>query len=110
MVIRKFRFLFLFLLLASGGCYKNEPVPSADFSFAGSNQFMVPCSVQFTNGSVNSFSWEWRFGDDSLSYLKNPAHLYTKPGKYEVYLRAYTESTKEWASVMKIVTIKDTIQ
>lgn len=110
MALRRIRFFSLFLLLIAGGCYKNEPVPTADFSFAGSNQFIIPSNVQFTNNSVNAYSWEWRFGDDSLSYEKNPSHLYTKPGKYEVYLRAYTESAKEWASMIKIITIKDTIR
>lgn len=110
MIVRKYTFFFLFLLLVSGGCYKNEPLPAADFSFAATNQFYIPSSVQFTNNSVNSFSWEWRFGDDSVSYAKDPVHLYRKPGKYEVYLRAYTESTKEWASVIKVVTIKDTVK
>ncbi len=105
----KYSLIFLLLLLVSGGCYKNEPVPIADFSYSGSNQFFVPCVVQFSNSSVNSFSWEWRFGDDSVSYAKEPMHTYRKPGKYEVYLRAYTESTKEWASLIRVVTIKDTV-
>ncbi len=110
MKFRKYSLFFLFLLMVSGGCYKNEPVPAADFGFSGTNQFFVPCEVQFSNYSVNSFSWEWRFGDDSVSYAKEPVHTYSKPGKYEVYLRAYTESTKEWASVIRVVTIKDTVR
>jgi PKD repeat protein len=109
MNFRKYALFFLLLLLVTGGCNKNEPIPSADFTFAGTNQFYVPCIVQFSNNSVNAFSWEWRFGDDSLAYVREPSHLYRKPGKYEVYLRAYTESTKEWASVIKVVTIKDTV-
>lgn len=91
-------------------CYKNEPLPMADFSYAGNNQFMVPCTVMFTNLSVNSFSWEWRFGDDSIADTKNATHIYTRPGKYTVYLRAYTESRKEWASKIRDIVIKDTIQ
>jgi len=107
---RKFSFIFFILLFGASGCYKNEPVPAADFVYAGNNGFKVPCTVIFTNQSVNSFSWVWRFGDDSTATLRDPSHTYTKPGKYEVYLRAYTESCKEWASIIKTITIKDTVQ
>jgi PKD repeat protein len=112
----KFAVIPLFLLLFSGGCYKNEPVPSAAFSYSGNNQFKVPCTVQFTNQSAQAFSYDWWFGDDSAmagvdpagSTLKDPAYTYNKPGKFTVTLRAYTESRKEWASVTQVITIKDT--
>jgi len=107
---RKVYLFFIFMFLAFTGCYKNEPIPTAEFVYAGDNGFKVPCTVMFTNQSVNSFSWKWRFGDDSVSTLKEPSHTYTRPGKYDVYLRAYTESCKEWASVIKTITIKDTVQ
>lgn len=89
-------------------CYENETVPSAGFTFAGDNEFFIPCNVMFTNHSSDSYSWEWHFGDDSTSVLKDPSHLYTRPGTYNVYLRAYTESRKEWASVIHQVVIRDT--
>ncbi len=31
-------------------------------------------------------SWEWDFGDGSISALQNPAHLYNSFGNYEVVL------------------------
>jgi PKD repeat protein len=107
-------FLLLLLLLASGGCYKNEPVPSADFVYSGSNEFKVPCTVQFSNQSAQAYSYDWWFGSDSSiittdppgSTLKDPAHVYTKPGTFSVTLRAYTESRKEWASVIKTIVIR----
>jgi len=110
MNIRKITIISLFVLLGINSCYKNEPVPSADFTYAGNNEFNIPCTVMFTNQSNNAFSSEWRFGDDSTSTLKNPRHIYTTPGNYEVYLRAYTESRNEWASIIKTITIKDTVQ
>jgi PKD repeat protein len=110
MKTRIFPVILLVLLLGAAGCYKNEPVPAADFTFSGSNEFKVPCNVIFTNGSTNSFSWEWRFGDDSVSTLKDPSHTYHKPGVYSVYLRAYTESRNEWASVIRVIIIKDTLR
>ncbi len=110
MKIRNLSYVFIFIILSGTGCYKNEPVPSADFIYAGNNQFKIPCTVIFTNQAVNSFSWEWRFGDDSTSTLKDPLHTYTKPGTYAIYFRAYTESRKEWASQLKEIVIKDTLR
>ena len=115
---RNFTVLLLIMLLAAGGCYKNEPVPVADFNYAGNNEFKVPCTVHFTNQSIQAYSYEWWFGSDSSratidppgSLLKDPVYIYNKPGKYTVSLRAYTESRKEWASVDKIITIKDTVK
>ena len=108
--------LSLILLFASVGCNKNEPVPAADFVYSGSNDFKVPCTVQFSNQSSQAFSYDWWFGSDSSvstidapgSTMKDPVHLYSKPGKFSVTLRAYTQSRKEWASVIKTITIKDT--
>ena len=31
-------------------------------------------------------NYTWHFGDNNVSYLKNPIHSYTKPGHYIVYL------------------------
>jgi PKD repeat protein len=109
MKLRNISIVFVLSLFGVAACYKNEPVPTADFTYAGSNEFRVPCTVMFTNQSVNAFSYEWRFGDDSISTLESPKHLYNKPGKYDVYLRAYTESRNEWASIIRVVTIRDTL-
>jgi PKD repeat protein len=99
-----------FLLIVSGGCYKNEPVPFADFTFKGTNDFKIPCKVTFLNNSVNSFHWLWTFHDDSTSWSFEPVKVYTRPGKYLVTLRAYTESENEWASTARTVEIKDTVK
>jgi len=98
-----------FLLLVSGGCYKNEPVPVAAFTYNATNNFTIPCKVAFINNSENSFSWEWNFGDDSTSWAKEPVKIYSRPGNYLVTMRAYTESRKEWASASQTVVIKDSV-
>jgi PKD repeat protein len=108
----------LFLLLLSGGCAKNEPVPYAAFAFSGTNQFMVPCTVQFINQSVDAYSWDWWAGTDSsivginppASTLKDPVFTYDHPGNFTVTMRAYTESRKEWATVKQVITIRDTLK
>lgn len=110
MVPRPF-FLLLFVAAAFlTACTKNEPVPVAGFSYTGTNGVKVPCTVTFNNTSSNASAYLWKFGDDSTSVVPNPVHTFTKPGKYAVYLRAYTESQREWASVVKALIIADTIK
>jgi len=100
---------FLFFVILQTGCYENEPIPTADFTYSGNNDFKVPCEVRFTNWSTNAFSYNWQFGDDSTSADTNPTHTYLKAGKFLVELRAYTESRNEWASRRQEIMIKDTI-
>ncbi|MEI7724685.1 MAG: PKD domain-containing protein [Bacteroidota bacterium] len=117
MNFRKYVILFLPLLLYSASCSKNEPVPVSDFVYSGNNNFKAPCTVQFTNLSTQAFSYGWWFGSDSSattldapgSELTNPMHVYTKPGSFSVILRSYTESRKEWSSIIKTIIIKDSI-
>lgn len=63
---------------------------SANFSF-DSKVGCVPLSSQFKNLSTNSSSWQWGFGDGNFSDIKEPNHLFTKPGNYEVTLKAIHE-------------------
>lgn len=47
--------------------------------------------VNFTNTSTNPYpgtitSWDWSFGDGSVSILQNPAHAYSTAGTYTVTL------------------------
>jgi PKD repeat protein len=47
----------------------------------------APLTVQFTDRSTGApTSWRWTFGDGSTSYLKNPGHVYERPGTYTVTL------------------------
>lgn len=43
-------------------------------------------NVKFTQYSMGNNFHIWNFGDGSTSKDLNPVHLYTKPGKYNVYL------------------------
>jgi PKD repeat protein len=102
--------ILLFTVVVLSGCYKNEPIPTADFTYSGNNDFKIPCTVKFTNRSTHAFSYDWYFNYDSISTDTNPTHIYLNAGKYLVELRAYTESRNEWASMRKEIVIKDTIQ
>src|SRR5665647_2261836 len=60
--------------------------PVAAFS-ASSTSGNVPLKVQFTDKSTGSpTSWKWSFGDGTYSTARNPAHTYSKVGKYTVSL------------------------
>ena len=60
--------------------------PVAAFS-ASPRSGKAPLKVQFTDKSANSpTSWKWSFGDGTYSTSKNPAHTYSKAGKYTVKL------------------------
>jgi outer membrane protein assembly factor BamB len=37
-------------------------------------------------GGHKPYSWYWSFGDNSVSYEKNPTHIYGSPGNYTVTL------------------------
>jgi PKD repeat protein len=60
--------------------------PVAAFS-ASPRSGKAPLMVQFTDKSTNSpTSWKWSFGDGTYSTAKNPAHKYSKAGKFTVSL------------------------
>ncbi len=61
---------------------------TANFS-ANVTSGTAPFTVQFTDLSNGSpTSWNWSFGDGSLSSLQHPAHTYTTTGSYTVSLNA----------------------
>jgi len=63
----------------------------ADFS-AEPSSGEAPLEVTFTDKSVRAASYEWRFGDDSVSYIGNPPpHIYYRPGEYSVSLIVESE-------------------
>jgi PKD repeat protein len=60
--------------------------PVAAFT-ASATSGKAPLKVQFTDKSTYSpISWKWSFGDGTYSTQKNPAHTYSKAGRYTVYL------------------------
>jgi PKD repeat protein len=106
----KWLWLFLFIIASSSGCKKNEPIPTASFSYQANNNLKIPCTVIFTNLSTDAFSYDWDFGDGGTSTEKNPTHIYTKPGDFTILLKSYTESRYEWASSHQVISIKDTVK
>ena len=68
--------------------FAQEILLAANFS-ANVTSGIAPLTVQFTDRSTGSpTSWNWSFGDGSLSSLQHPAHTYTTTGSYTVSLNA----------------------
>ena len=58
----------------------------ADFTVDPDNG-QAPLKVTFTDKSIRGETYKWRFGDDSVSTLKDPGiHTYYRPGEYSVVL------------------------
>jgi PKD repeat protein len=62
-------------------------IPTADFEYEKN-----ALEVSFTNLSVNATSFEWDFGDGSVSTDENPTYTYADAGDYTVTLTAYSEN------------------
>ncbi len=74
---------------------KAAPIkPVAAFS-ASPSSGKAPLKVQFTDKSTDSpTSWKWSFGDGTYSTAKNPAHKYSKAGKYHCQLNSKEQCWK----------------
>jgi PKD repeat protein len=67
---------------------QNLPL-TAVFSTAYTEFCSPPATVQFTNNSLNAFTYLWDFGDGNYSSQQNPTHQYTTVGLYSVSLTAF---------------------
>ncbi|MCD4745513.1 MAG: PKD domain-containing protein, partial [Bacteroidales bacterium] len=63
--------------------------PEADFS-VDTNMTSTEDTIQFTDNSIlysdYQHSWEWDFGDENSSTLRNPSHKYSDVGEYSISL------------------------
>ncbi|SFM16093.1 PKD domain-containing protein [Methanolobus profundi] len=80
---------------------KTTVIVVADFSYE------TDClTANFTDLSENATSWDWDFGDGTVSELQNPEHTYTANGSYTVSLVAYADDTSNNASTEKLVIVE----
>jgi gliding motility-associated-like protein len=57
----------------------------------------VPVVVRFTNKSYNVSRINWDFGDGTTAEnVFSPSHVYTKPGKYIITAKAYSDNNTEY--------------
>jgi PKD repeat protein len=64
---------------------------AADFNAAftaDTTECEAPCKVNFKNTSKNASTYEWNFGDGSVSSETNPSHTFNRGGTYKVKLVA----------------------
>ncbi|MEP7374587.1 MAG: PKD domain-containing protein [Chitinophagaceae bacterium] len=66
------------------------PSPRAAFTISAA---CLSDTVRFTNLSDSATSYEWQFGDGTISTEKNPTHKYKDPGVYTVILKAFRFNT-----------------
>ncbi len=95
-------------------CKKSDLELEGSSSMAGFNFIQVPPSdtlpyaprVNFTSTSTEDFLSQWNFGDGSLlSSEKNPSHVFTTGGTYNV--RLTTVGTNGNNSITKVVVVAD---
>ena len=89
------------------------PAPLANFD-ADALTGHASLAVSFSDQSMGSItSWEWNFGDGSISTEQNPSHTYTDPGTYTVTLTVSgpggsgTESKTDFIRVRSEVMLLD---
>jgi hypothetical protein len=78
---------------SSNGCsstvfnYQVTVNPKPQASFTTSSPVCTGNPVLFTDNSIGSISgWSWNFGDNTISTIANPSHIYAGPGIYLVKL------------------------
>ena len=80
--------------------------PVAAFS-ASARSGKAPLKVQFTDKSTHSpTSRKWSFGDETYSTQKNPAHTYSKAGKYTVKLTVKNTKGSNTKTISGYITVK----
>ena len=65
--------------------------PVADFSASGACNLE---EIEFTNNTtlaIGKSGYTWDFGDNGISTVANPTHVYSTPGTHSVTLNAYSE-------------------
>ncbi len=71
-----------------------QNTPIANFYADTTQSDCYPLVVHFYDNSQNSdnATYKWTLGTNVVSYQKNPAYSYTKPGKYSVSLQVTTSN------------------
>lgn len=81
----------------------NESKLTADFEFTNecSGKIIFENKSSVVKDSIRSYSWN--FGDGSTSIEKNPEHIYTTPGEYDVTLNVTSYAGCETSVTRKVI-------
>lgn len=88
-------------------------LPRATFkTISTGRNFYAPCEIRFSNNSLYSDQYEWDFGDpnsgaENYSQEENPAHTFSKVGKYTVSLTAYNSGLRMKNTYYETIIVKD---
>ena len=66
--------------------YIDVTFPEASFIADTTNSTCPPLIVTFQNTSFGGVSYQWQFGDNSVSSATSPTHIYNQAGSYDVTL------------------------
>lgn len=80
----------------------SNPIPIANFE-SENDSCTAPCTIQFTNTSLYSSSYEWNFGDGGTSSDVSPSYTYVAAGTYEATLLSSNDEGSD--QVSKQITI-----
>ncbi len=69
------------------------PGAEARFEIAGQGAALPDEPVSFNNYSQNAISYEWDFGDGSISSEMEPEHYYSRAGSYNIQLTVWSENS-----------------
>jgi hypothetical protein len=60
-------------------------------------------AAQFYNNNPYAGSWSWDFGDGGTAFEKDPVHVYTQPGEYEVMVTVRDgECERSYAKTIRV--------
>ena len=79
-------------------------MPIADFTYSTTGASLV----EFQNTSIQSDTYEWDFGNNTLSTDPNPSYLYPGPGLYTVKLKATNSIGSDLTTKVIEVKVSDT--
>lgn len=65
--------------------------PEAGIRMTNYHEIYCNTPIVFENSSVDAVFFEWNLGDGIISEKKNPSHIYTKPGIFDIILKVWTE-------------------
>ena len=91
--MEKLKFIIPILLLFTINSCRRDKTPdliNACFTITGTEHF-VNENVNFVNCSQYAVSYDWSFGDGFTSNQRNPTHIYTLKGTYQVTMTAFDQ-------------------
>jgi PKD repeat protein len=84
----------------------SEKLPLVDYSIIPGDD---PFTFDFENKSSGYEKVEWRFGDDTLTTVVSPSHVFLAPGLYQVDLQAFNSELGVSRKLVDINIIADSV-